>query len=129
MTMREEVENERIENRVEEYVSRLPGTLIPEDGFPKRVMDAIHEIYRDGLKDGIEWDRPREYVPREEVTEGWYFAMSTEASEPRREAIEVKREPDGRLIVYRTGWDVDEPLDWYTDFLRVPAWCVEGIGQ
>ena len=44
---------EQIEQRVTEYVARLPGTLLNRDATQDELNTAA-DIYRDGLHDGLE---------------------------------------------------------------------------
>ncbi len=52
------VTNAEIEQRVEQYVADLPGSLF-DAGFivSSDVIERCRTIYQDGLKDGLEWQQ------------------------------------------------------------------------
>ena len=68
---------------------------------------------------------PVRYTPREEVTEGWWSCVRSCS----RTIVKVHRSFHGSLRVSVVNCDTPLPLEWFTDFLPVPAWCVEGTGQ
>ena len=68
---------------------------------------------------------PDRYVPMEEVTEGWWSCVRSCS----RTIVKVHRSFHGSLRVSVVNCDTPLPLEWFTDFLPVPAWCVEGTGQ
>ena len=67
---------------------------------------------------------PTRYTPREEVTEGWYFARMVRSPLSDREAVKCIGD-DLLRVADRSRWEITD----FTDFLPVPAWCVEGVGK
>lgn len=70
---------------------------------------------------------PDRYTPREEVTEGWWFAKHEGTKE--RQGIRVSGDGDVGFYVWVYGDRYCDELSNFTDFLPVPAWLVEGIGE
>ena len=126
---REEVEAWRagierwIDARSEQYMKDAPGTVADEDEeCTPSLMENYEEIYRDGLQDGVEHLIPTRYTPREEVTEGWWFAQIVRSPLSDREVVQCIGDSLLR-IGDRSRWEIDD----FTDFLPVPAWLVEGL--
>ena len=71
---------------------------------------------------------PDRYTPREEVTEGWWSCVNRDGE---RQIVYVwdDHESGGDLRVDQTGTGSPNWTDLWTDFLPVPAWLVEGIGE
>ena len=71
---------------------------------------------------------PDRYVPMEEVTEGWWSAVNRDGE---RQIVYVwdDNESGGDLRVDQTGTGSPSWTDLWADFLPVPAWLVEGIGE
>ena len=111
MSRREEVE--RLKKDVQ--LAILPGGS-PEERCQGR--DSLNELAALAFS-----SLPDRYVPREEVTEGWWSCVRSCS----RTLVRVNRNFHGSLQVSVVNCDVPLPLEWFTDFLPVPAWLVEGI--
>lgn len=77
-------------------------------------LDRLVSLAREGV--------PSSYVPREQVTEGWWFATNNDTG--GRECVKVVGDIGAVVLVGRY-----TSLGVYSDFLRVPSWLVEGIGE
>lgn len=89
-----------------------------------RIFPAAHKSL-DRLASLAREAVPSSYVPREQVTEGWWSCLFIYREE--RSVVWVTRDEHGRMSVETHGTDLLYSLNDFTDFLRVPSWLVEGI--
>lgn len=88
-----------------------------------QVFDGDRQIELSEAVDLLNAAYPTSYTPREEVTEGWWSCVRSCS----RTLVRVGRNFHGSLQVSVVNCDVPLPLEWFTDFLPVPEWLVEGI--
>ena len=84
---------------------------------------TANEAFALGVRHALAAMVPDRYTPREEVTEGWWSCVRSCS----RTLVKVDRNFHGSLQVLVVNCDVPLPLEWFTDFLPVPAWLVEGL--
>ena len=110
MSRREEVE--KLKNQIAAGIGPVEiGVQVAADEALERLADMALESI------------PDRYTPREEVTEGWWSCVRSCS----RTLVKVDRNFHGSLQVLVVNCDVPLPLEWFTDFLPVPAWLVEGL--
>ena len=106
-----------------EEVERLVETVLHGIGSQAASSKLLANGSLDRLKNMALESLPTRYTPREEVTEGWWSCVRSCS----RTLVRVGRNFHGSLQVSVVNCDVPLPLEWFTDFLPVPAWLVEGI--
>lgn len=96
--------------------SFLQDNLTGSEEFPsdRQICDLLNAAY------------PSSYVPREQVTEGYYTARLLHGT--HREPIEVmKLKETGRLHIVICGCEPEYEMGDYTDFLRIEEHHTKGI--
>lgn len=107
-----------------EEVERLKAEIlvgIEHGDYHKNSEDALERLAALAI--------PDRYTPREEVSVGFWFARHIEHK--RWAPVSVWKD-DLRgdvLMVACIATTYDYPFESFTDFLPVPAWLVEGLGE